>query len=551
MGLLVRGNPVTPGAPGTVTCVATAVDSSTISVAASGSAPAGWRSWEIFESDTSGGTFVSIATDIPPQSMPYLRTGLGAGVTRYYKVLGTANDGQFTAQSAEDSGTTTASSSFSPNFPRLGSYYISPAQWGNAANDARLALCCNVIFTHYNQAQAAAGRTLRAAIDAIKTLVPAGMNDNPVHSAYIINDEVPNASSGDTATQRLRDELSTNRRYLYVSGDAGTIVISSFSASLWLCNRTAAAPVVAGKTWTQWYAELMRQQNVTGEPGNTANPSLDAMFLDNCYFKPRKDGDYNRDGITDSASSSDYALSTRTGIKDHFDYIRSLLPSMRFQLGNISDLTDSQGAGLYASSFTPDYSAIAPLFGVIDGGIAGEYFIDNATINGEPGNSKEYQERANGLYGFYASRNILRFQDAIVTNAALNIYSVRDVTGDLSSADKQRLRFGAAFITVCSDGAIDDGHILDWGTMPLIYTDGGDIGWLGAAAEPARSTQYNANGIYGRSFANGFVALNPRNNGTKTFTVPVDTRDVETGTTYAASATITLLDRDGVFLKYT
>jgi hypothetical protein len=314
-----------------------------------------------------------------------------------------------------------------------------------------------------------------------------------------------------------------------------------------LINRTSSAPIVAGKTWMQWYADMMKQQNVTGEPGNAANPSLDAMFLDNCYNRPRVSADYNRDGVTDNDTSAAYATATRTGIKAHFDYIRTILPDMRFQLGNHSDLPDTQGGGLYNSVFTPDYSLISPLFGVLDGGLAGEYFIDNATINGEYGSSKEWQERANGLVGFIASRNLLRFQDAIVTNAALNIYSVRDVTGDLSSADKQRLRFGAAFITTCSNGCIDDRRWLDWATLPLIYTNGVNVGWLGQAVDAPQPSAY-VNGIYVREFDNGFTAVNPRNNGTKTFTLPVDTIDVESGTTYAASATITLLDRDGVFL---
>ena len=425
---------------------------------------------------------------------------------------------------------------FSPNYPRIGTYFVSPGDWGNSANWPRLALACNVVFTHFNQAQGQAGRTLRSAIDGIKALVPAGMGANPMHTAYVINDEVP--LPGDSATQRLRDWLDANNGYMYVSGGSGTIVPSSFPNRL-LVNRTTAGPVVSGKNWIQWKADLDYVQNVVGESGNSPNPSLDGDFFDNCYWKPRVDADWNRDGVTDSNTSAAFATAERTGIKAHFDYARAIWPTARARLGNITDTPECDNAALYNNTYTPNFGLIAPLYQVIDGGVAGEYWLSGA---GEPF-SKEYQERNNGLIGFWAARNQMRFCDEFVTNAALNIYSARDVTGD-----NQTLRFAVAFCCVCSDGDVDDRRLLTWSTMPLVYTGGTGIGWLGQATQARQYTPYSS-GVYVRSFQWGYVAVNPRNNGAQSFTLTENVRDVVTNALYNAGSLIPIADRDGVFLR--
>jgi hypothetical protein len=138
----------------------------------------------------------------------------------------------------------------------------------------------------------------------------------------------------------------------------------------------------------------------------------------------------------------------------------------------------------------------------------------------------------------------MQFCDGMVTNAALNIYSARDVTGD-----NQTLRFAAAFITVCSDGDIDDRALLSWPSLPLLYTAGTGVGWLGQAVQGPQYSPANAAGVYVREFQNGYVAVNPRNNGARTFLVPVTTQDVITGAIFAANASISIGDRDGRFLR--
>jgi hypothetical protein len=548
---LARPNSAVPAAPGTPTLTATALGSASIRLQASGTAAAGFKTWEFTASATLGGVYVPLAT----QGSPIFDwTGLSPSTTYYFKVRGTTNADQVTAFSAAVSATTDPATAppppvFSPNYPRLGYYYVNTTQWGNSANFAKLANASVLIFTHYNGAEAAAGRTLRSAIDGIKAVVPVGMGAEPVHTAYIVHDECFDSGSGDSATARLRTKLSAENWYLRATFPGGAIVESSFAANLDLINRTSVGQSVdgGGKNWIEWYADLMYVQNVTGEAGNTANPSLDGMFLDNCYWKPRVAGDYNRDGSSDSASDSGFASAERTGIASHFDYMRTIWPGSH-QIGNISDWPLSDPSNIYNDGYTPNVSLLSPLAAKIDGGIGGEYLIDNATINSEPGVSFEYQERTNGLSGFRAGRNSMRLTSEMVTNPALLIFSVRDITGDNSTADNQRLRFGAAWVTVCSDGAIDDRRMTLWSSLPTIYTGGTAIGWLGQASETPRYSAYQ-NGVYVRRFASGYVAVNPRNNGSQTFTLPVAVRNVVTSVDYASGAAIPILDRDGVFLR--
>lgn len=543
MQIIIKRRADGPSVPELGTPTSVTFDSVTVPLNRPSTGPAAISAYQIERATNAAGPWTIAATGALIFGNPatqYVDGGRLALTTYYYRAKATDTASRESAYSAVVSATTPATSSaFSPNYPRIGTYYVSPQQWGNSANWSRLAQACNVVFTHFNQAEAQAGRSLRSAIDGIKALAPSSMGATPLHTAYVINDEVP--LPGDSATARLRVWLDANNGYMYANGGSGTPLASSFPNRL-LVNRTTAGPVASGKNWIQWKADLDYVQNVVGESGNSPNPSLDGDFFDNCYWKPRVAADWNRDGTTDSASDAAFATAERTGIKAHFDYARTLWPTARARLGNITDCPESFNAALYSNSFTPNYTNIAPLFGVIDGGLAGEYLLSGAS---EPF-SKEYQERSNGLVGFYAARNQMRFCDGMVTNAAQNIYSARDVTGD-----NQTLRFAVAFITTCSDGAIDDRLLSSWSQLPTVYTNGSAIGWLGQARETPRYSPYNGAGVYVRHFDNGYVAVNPRNNGSQSFTVPVATRNVVSGATYAANASIPIADRDGVLLVKT
>jgi parallel beta-helix repeat protein len=440
--------------------------------------------------------------------------------------------------------------SFSPNFPRLAADYVSPNIWGNSTYRDYLARNAVVVFTHWNGAQASAGISMADAMRDIKSKVPVSLGAVPVHTIYIVNNEV---FKNDTATQRLRDKLLSENWYLYDGAVGGTIKDSSYGGGThYAVNNTSWAPKNAqGKNWIEWYADLMVTQNVTGEAGNSPNPYVDGFFLDNTFWKPRTGlANYDHQG-TGNESDSDTAVqfAQRNGLRQYFDYIRQIWPSARYQMGNTSDLQDPMGADLYASNFTPDTTRIAPLAGVVDGGLAGEYILGTSL-------SREYQERNNGATSWNVLRNEIRFLDAAVRVPALNIYSDREITADNTTQNWKNIRFGLGAITVLSDGAFDDQTFMTSSWLPDEYSNAGaGVGWLGQAVEGPQYTAWQ-NGVYKREFQNGIVLVNPRNNGQQTVTLPGTFKKI-TGRSGRSDlsinngqtvTTVTLGDRDGLFL---
>jgi hypothetical protein len=532
MGLLVRGNPVTPGAPGTVTCVATGVSQSTISVDGTGSAPAGWRSWEIFESPTSGGTFVSIATGIPPQAMPYQRTGLGPGVTRWYKVRGTTNDGQFTAQSAEDSGTTSSTSvfSFAPGFPRtaLATVGVPVSQYNTSTYKNFLKKVHLAVFTHYSGQQIVMGATMRDIMAEIKSGKDAAMTVTPIHFIYIVNNECFNTN--DDATARERNWLNTHRGWLYLNGSSGTPIVSTFTNDLWLVNNTDFGPVdSSGDNFIKYLLKIKKQQNVDGEPGNAPNDQVDAFSLDNVFYKFRRDADYNRDGITDDQWNPTSQLWQRQGLRAHFDYQDVIWPG-RLKFGNIADWPDGQTIP----------AEIAPINGVLHGGVM-------EALSGE-----SYSIDSWG--GFTEMMRWYRFMEDACLDPKLCVFDA-SVPTSTSYREARRLLAAAAIGGNGYAAVRARDNALAW--WDELDNAGAGIEWLGAATEARRSSGSVGTGnvVWRRTFTNGHVYVNPTSSDV-TVTASRNLRRingtqepaVNSGATIASGATFTVRANDGLFL---
>ncbi|HRC61693.1 MAG TPA: fibronectin type III domain-containing protein [Dehalococcoidia bacterium] len=128
---LVRGNPVTPGAPGTPSVAVATLNGSTLRVTPSGTAAAGWKSWEVqYSATSSSGPWTTLESARSAIAFPLDVTGLTAGVTYWFRVKGTDNVGQVSAYSSAVSGATTSKSS-TPGF------YIRPDAFGYYTKDAQ------------------------------------------------------------------------------------------------------------------------------------------------------------------------------------------------------------------------------------------------------------------------------------------------------------------------------------------------------------------------------------------------------------------------------
>lgn len=136
--VLIRGNAQVPGPPLTPVAGVQTLSTSSLRITAAGEAPTGWLSWEIEESSTGTGGWSNISTG--PAS--YDRTGLGAAVTRYYRVRGTTNDGQVSGYSAVSNGTTGTAPTGKKWNP---GHYINPDHNGLPAKDESRFACYDAI----------------------------------------------------------------------------------------------------------------------------------------------------------------------------------------------------------------------------------------------------------------------------------------------------------------------------------------------------------------------------------------------------------------------
>lgn len=134
--LLVRNAAAVPDPPLQPVAAVVTLSSSSLRITATGDAPAGWLSWEIEESTTGTGGWSNISTG----PATFDKTGLGSGVTRYYRVRGTTNVGQVSAYSAVVDGTTGTASvkKWDPGHWILPDAQMFPAKYDQRTNEIAL-----------------------------------------------------------------------------------------------------------------------------------------------------------------------------------------------------------------------------------------------------------------------------------------------------------------------------------------------------------------------------------------------------------------------------
>jgi Fibronectin type III domain len=481
-------------------------------------------------------------------------TGLSPGNSYNFRIRAVDSSSNRSDWSANVSGTIPAigGGTFEPNFPVIGGAYISASNWANSANEAKLAPLALVVFDHYYTTEGDNGVALNTRMANIKALTPAGVGAVPIHTVYVIQEST--FADGSAWYTPVLDKLNTENWWMRApwSGGAGTRVDSWFGGGAKVPNATGWAHTNRkdsnSKSWIDWHAEYAKGINFDGgsQYGETITPNtnIDGLFLDNSFWRQRDNGDYDQDNTTETATDADFIASFQAGMVQYAAKMRTILPDAPI-MGNM-DFNFSEGGNLYNSSYTPSYTAIGDLYQLWDGGLAMEHMTGD--------NSFEYQERASGLVGFYAMRNSMRYYHNAVIDSRKLIFKIGDMTWDGSAADAQRLRFGACAIMVMSNGMIEDTGAINAtsSTVNAIYTNNGaGHGWLGQPISLTPNWTPDGQGVYVREFDNGFAAVNPRNNGARTFTVGVNTRNIVTGVDYLAGASIPIADRDGVLLVKT
>jgi len=151
------------------------------------------------------------------------------------------------------------------------------------------------------------GTAMNKAVDDIKV-----KNPNIVIVDYCILGMVSSTSTGQ---KPLRDKLEAQKWYLYQSGAGGSKVLDGTYLTP---NHTDFVPKDAnGKRWNTWFADYHFDQ-----VWKHIN-KLDGTFTDNFFWKPAVNGDWNRDGRSDSQNDSTVGTWYRQGMISHTNRVKT------------------------------------------------------------------------------------------------------------------------------------------------------------------------------------------------------------------------------------
>jgi hypothetical protein len=390
-----------------------------------------------------------------------------------------------------------------PPFPRLGALWIGNKNYQDPNVQQQLARGSIAVISVFPGWAGGAGTTVQQVIQNIKAI-----NPNTLVFQYINNNEISTNIAGNAAFADLYAKLNSMNWYLYENGGSGTIVDSWFPGAWEINNTLWTPPDSNGYTWVTWYANWAVQQYYV------PNPALDGFYLDDTFWEPRVNGDYNRDGITDIATSPTTATWWRQGDRQHFLTMNQLMPG-HYQIGNVD---------------WGEPGAVYPeLNQLLNGGL----------MEGMIGYSWSFETWGGWQRMMQAYRQVM----AAFTAPQLGMFAqVGSVT------DYQSFRYGFASCLM------DNGYYIfnsssEYADAPAFDEYNAN---LGNSINSPQTTAWQ-NGVYRRDFANGIALVNPKGNGAQTVQLETSYKrllgnqapNVNNGQTVTS---VTLQDRDGLIL---
>jgi len=403
-------------------------------------------------------------------------------------------------------------------FPRLGGTKIgAPHAYKDAAVQSQLAKLDYVLIDFFPNWGSVT--TMRDAVMAIKA-----KNPNIVILDYVIQETIHNTYPG---LKPLRDKLDAEHWWLYKNGGGGTKVGPDNAVST--TNFTSSAPKdKSGERWNTWFAKYVYKEMWSQVP------ELDGTFTDNVFWKPRVNGDWNRDGTTDSQKNTAIYPAFRAGMMVHLNQIKTLMPG-KLVAGNIGDWGRPEAT-------VPEYK------GQLDGGLLERYIGETWSNEGVDQNGV-----FNGWGSWSRMMGAYHKVMGLVKDPKLVIFGMKGKPTDYKT-------FRYAFASTLMDDAYFDfsdgtGNIY---TTKVVWFDeydlagGKNTSWLGNAIDPPQTTPWQ-NGVYRRRFQNGMVLVNPRGNGDRTVTIGAGytrfkgKQDPVYNNGQVATSVV-LRDRDGILL---
>lgn len=375
---------------------------------------------------------------------------------------------------------------FKPEFPRLGGTKIgSPQDYGVSSTQDQLAWLDYIVIDFFKN-WGGGTSAQQAALAGLKS-----RNPNLVIVDYHIVESIHNTLSG---VQFARDKLDAQQWWLYSTGVNPPKIDGGDSTSY--TNLTNYVPLDAsGFRWNTWLA------NEVFNDMWSQLPQLDGVFTDNTFWAPRVNGDWDRNGTSDSKDSPAVQTDYRQGYVAHYNKVRALLGTMsppatgsRIVVGNIGDWGR-------ANATTPEY------VGMADGGLL-ERFIGESWSN-------EGQDMNGALNGWGSWTLMMdayrKVMSQITAPQKFVLFGMKGLPTDYRAF---RYGFGSALL---DDAYFDfaDGTGSSVYTPRVVWFDEYDLAgtattsWLGSAIDAPPTVAWQT-GVYRRRFQNGMVLVPTR-----------------------------------------
>jgi len=393
-----------------------------------------------------------------------------------------------------------------PAFPRVAGIQIgAPQNYNDAGYQAELARQSLIMLADW-PGFTAGGVPMQTIITQIKA-----KNPNALVFAYVNANEVgPNKTATTPGWSAFRTKIDTMKWWLYADAQQTQYVNSGFAPGFNAINTTLFTPKdSSGSNAIDWITRFY-VSNYAGPA-----PALDGLVMDNVFWRPYIDGDWNRDGKIDSQTDPTVQTWFRQGFARYFSLAKTLMPG-KYQLGNIGDWGD-------AASTLTEYQGMAN-GGVLEAYIGKSWSVEN--------------------WGGWAVMHA-RYRKVMSALAAPKL-AVFNQWG--SPTDYQAMRYGLG--TCLLDDAYYSFTDTTAGYHGVVWFDELDTK-LGVGSTPPTSAWQK--GVWRRDFDNGIVLVNPKGNGPQTVTLESPfikihgAQDPVTNNGQTVT-TVTLKDRDGIIL---
>jgi hypothetical protein len=394
-----------------------------------------------------------------------------------------------------------------PHFPRVGGIQIgSPFNYDNPTYEANLAKQNIMILADY-PGMTPDGMTMQQAVTNIKA-----KNHNALVFTYVNANQLrADQALNTTSWGPYRGKMNKMKWWLYSDKAMTQLVGAGFgSAGDYALNMTLFTPRdSSGDIGIDWMTRFF--VSTYAKPA----PAIDGFFMDNVFWRPYIDGDWNRDGVVDSQTDPTVQGWFRQGYARYFSLVKTLMPG-KYQLGNIGDWGHPN-------------SSLTEYRGMVNGGVLEAYIGKSWSVE---------------TWAGWA--NMLAQYRKVMSATAAPQLLIFNQWG--SSTDYQGMRYG---LGTC---LLDNGYYsftdTKAGYYGVVWFDELDQNLGNGQTPPTAAWQ---NGVWRRDFDNGIVLVNPKGNGPQTVTLETayvkikGTQDPVTNSGQSVT-TVTLKDRDGIML---